>query len=87
MKHFTGLRSVSSRHDFPIRRVGFDGVRKMSDQLVSVLIPVHNASRWLGATIESVLAQSWRSTEAIVVDDGSTDESLPGCPLLRVFVR
>jgi glycosyltransferase involved in cell wall biosynthesis len=43
--------------------------------LVSVLIPCHNAVRWVGACLESVLAQSWPSLEIIVVDDGSTDAS------------
>lgn len=43
---------------------------------MSVLIPCHNAERWIGAAIESVLAQTWRETEIVVVDDGSTDGSL-----------
>jgi glycosyltransferase involved in cell wall biosynthesis len=44
--------------------------------LVSVLIPAYNAERWLGATIRAALAQTWSSTEIIVVDDGSTDGTL-----------
>jgi glycosyltransferase involved in cell wall biosynthesis len=44
--------------------------------LVSVLIPCHNAERWIGQAVESALAQSWRNKEVIVVDDGSTDNSL-----------
>lgn len=43
--------------------------------LVSILIPCHNAAPWLGATLESALAQSYPHTEVIVVDDGSTDAS------------
>jgi glycosyltransferase involved in cell wall biosynthesis len=41
--------------------------------LVSILIPAFNAAPWLGASIESALAQTWPRTEIIVVDDGSTD--------------
>jgi glycosyltransferase involved in cell wall biosynthesis len=44
--------------------------------LVSMIIPVKNAAPWLGATIESCLAQSWRHVEVIVVDNGSRDDSV-----------
>jgi glycosyltransferase involved in cell wall biosynthesis len=44
--------------------------------LVSILIPCYNADRWLAETIESALAQTWKNKEIIIVDDGSTDESL-----------
>jgi glycosyltransferase involved in cell wall biosynthesis len=43
---------------------------------VSILIPSHNAGRWLAATLDSALAQTWPNREIIVVDDGSTDDSL-----------
>jgi glycosyltransferase involved in cell wall biosynthesis len=44
--------------------------------LVSVLIPCHNAGRWLQDTLVSALGQTWREVEIIVVDDGSTDNTL-----------
>jgi glycosyltransferase involved in cell wall biosynthesis len=44
--------------------------------LVSILIPCHNAAPWLAATLESALAQTHPRTEIIVVNDGSTDDSL-----------
>lgn len=40
---------------------------------ISVIIPVFNGERYLGEAIESILAQTWPSSEIIVVDDGSTD--------------
>jgi len=43
--------------------------------LVSVIIPVYNGERYLGAAIESVQVQRGHSLELIVVDDGSTDQS------------
>jgi glycosyltransferase involved in cell wall biosynthesis len=44
----------------------------MSD-LVSILIPAHNAQAWLAETIQSAVGQTWPRKEVIVVDDGSTD--------------
>jgi glycosyltransferase involved in cell wall biosynthesis len=43
--------------------------------LITVIIPMYNAARYLAEAIESVLAQSYRPIEVIVVDDGSTDSS------------
>lgn len=42
---------------------------------VSVVIPVHNGERFLPEAIESVLGQSHRDFEILLVDDGSTDGS------------
>ena len=41
--------------------------------LVSVIIPVYNRADLLRRALNSVAAQSWRPIEAIVVDDGSTE--------------
>ena len=43
--------------------------------LVSVLMPVYNRERYLAEAIESMLAESYRPLEIVVVDDGSTDGS------------
>src|SRR5690348_5590106 len=52
--------------------------------LVSVLIPCFNAERWIGQAIDSALTQSWAAKEVIVMDDGSTDDSLS---IIRQFDR
>jgi glycosyltransferase involved in cell wall biosynthesis len=43
--------------------------------LVSVIVPVYNSGRFVGATLESIFAQDYEPTEVIVVDDGSADDS------------
>ncbi|WP_051372769.1 glycosyltransferase [Thermosynechococcus sp. NK55a] len=44
--------------------------------LVSVLMPVFNAERYVAEAIESILRQSFQDFEFIIIDDGSTDGSL-----------
>lgn len=45
-------------------------------KLVSVVLPAHNSAKWVEGSIRSVLAQSHAELELIVVDDGSTDETV-----------
>lgn len=47
--------------------------RPMAAPLVSVIMPSFNAERFIGESIESVIAQTVRDWELIVVDDASTD--------------
>lgn len=47
----------------------------MAEPMVSVLMPNHNGGRFLGKAIDSVLNQTFRDFELIVVEDGSTDDS------------
>jgi glycosyltransferase involved in cell wall biosynthesis len=46
---------------------------------ISVLMPVYNGERYVEKAIESVLRQEFTDFELIIVDDGSTDNSLPIC--------
>jgi CDP-glycerol glycerophosphotransferase len=49
--------------------------RDRAQPLVSVVVPVYDVADYLPAALDSVLAQSHRALEVVVVDDGSTDRS------------
>lgn len=49
------------------------------DSLVSIIVPVYNAERYLSNCIESILNQTYKNIEIILIDDGSTDSSLIIC--------
>ena len=41
--------------------------------LISVIVPVYNSEKYLTACVESILKQTYKHLEIILVDDGSTD--------------
>ncbi len=47
-----------------------------SRPLISVLIPVYNAGKYLAETLASIKNQTYSNLEIICIDDGSTDKSL-----------
>lgn len=47
----------------------------MMKPLVTAIIPVYNGARFISESIESIIAQTYRPVEIIVVDDGSSDET------------
>lgn len=44
--------------------------------LISIIIPVYNAEKYIGDCLTSVFAQDWQNIEVIIVNDGSTDGTL-----------
>lgn len=66
----------------------------VSKPLVSVIVPVYNAERYVEGCVESILRQSHEELDVILVDDGSSDSSPVLCdgfalrdPRVRVFHR
>lgn len=47
--------------------------------LISIIIPIYNAEKYLHRTIESVLKQTYGNYELILINDGSTDDSEKIC--------
>ena len=48
----------------------------MENYLLSVVIPVYNAEKYIEQAINSVLSQTFKNTEILLIDDGSTDNSV-----------
>ncbi len=47
----------------------------VENALISVIVPVYNTSQYLPVCIESILCQTYKNLEIILIDDGSTDSS------------
>ena len=49
------------------------------ERLVSIIIPVYNVQNELKSCVDSVISQTYKNIEIIIIDDGSTDESAKIC--------
>src|SRR3989338_10028386 len=57
---------------------------KKNKPLISVVMPAHNVQKYIGSSIESVLNQSFKKLELIIVNDASSDKTLD---IIRSFAK
>ena len=53
------------------------------NEKVSVILPVYNGEKYIKETIKSILQSEYRNIEVLIIDDGSTDNSLIYCQQLQ----
>src|SRR5699024_4661542 len=68
--------STEERVAKPAQKAAASPRPAVDEPLLAVIIPAYNVSEYLEQCVRSVLAQSFDSMEIVIVDDGSTDDSL-----------
>lgn len=51
----------------------------MMEKLISIIVPIYNSEKFLSRCIESIINQTYRNIELILINDGSRDKSLDIC--------
>ena len=51
--------------------------------MISVIVPIYNAEKYIEKCVDSILKQSYEDFEVLLIDDGSTDNSLAICRKLQ----
>ena len=54
---------------------------------ISIIMPVYNKEKYIKKAIESILNQTFKDWEMLIIDDGSTDDSLAVCRIFECQFR
>lgn len=73
---------LSMDHDWQGQLQSFIDYNLFNDKKVTVVVPIYNTANYLSKCVNSITNQTYRNLEIILIDDGSTDESLELCNLL-----
>lgn len=77
-----GLYVVNLYDSLDINRIQKENNDKI-DEKISVIVPVYNVENYLNRCVESLMSQTYRNIEIILVDDGSNDKSGEICDDLK----
>jgi mannosyltransferase OCH1-like enzyme len=70
---YEGLVPVSCHQDLPLE---FEGRESLSDPKVTIIMPCYNYGKYLGESVDSLLMQTFTDFEIVIVNDGSSDDTL-----------
>ena len=70
------IKYIINRGNMETKTQNIEKQVEKNHALVSIIMPIYNASKYLNETIESVIAQTYTNWELILVDDCSTDNSI-----------
>ena len=57
-------------------------MKNQDNELITIVVPVYNVERYVEQCVQSVLNQTYRNLQILLVDDGSTDSSGEICDRL-----